>query len=117
MSVSGEWMGDRLVGQVRQAAASGLLSGADVVKEASVAQAPRETGELAGSAYTGVDSSSLIAIVGYDVPRDIKAIKQHEDLSYSHPRGGGPKFLEKPLRASSSAVQSEVANALRRVMT
>jgi hypothetical protein len=27
----------------------------------------------------------------------VYAHRQHEDLSYHHPRGGGPKYLEKPL--------------------
>lgn len=116
MTVRAEWFGDRISQQVRKAAADGLLAGANVVKPKSQAVAPLKTAELRGSAYTDVDPSTLIAIVGYDVPRDIKAIKQHEDLSYHHPAGEQSKFLEGPLKASAGEVNSKVANALRRVL-
>ena len=116
MSVRVEWYGGTISQQVRSAAASGLLAGADVVKTASQAVAPQKTGELRASAYTDVDRSSLIAIVGYDVPRDIKTIKQHEDMSYHHPAGEQSKFLEGPLKANAAAVNQKVATALRRVL-
>lgn len=117
MTVRSEWLGDQVKNQVRAAAARGLLQGADDVIEASRAVAPRETGELRQSAYTGVDESSLIAIAGYDVPRDIKTIKQHEDLTYRHPSGEQAKFLEKPLRSfGTGGLTRAVADEVRRVL-
>lgn len=116
MSVRVEWRGDEIKGVVRKATVRGLKAGVEVAKEASVKVAPLLTGELRESAYTDVDESSLIGIVGYDVPRDIKAIKQHEDLSYHHPAGEKAKFLEGPVKESQAAAQAKLAAALRGVL-
>lgn len=110
-----EWRGDLIKGRLREGAARGLLEGAEVAKEASVMQVPRESGRLRDSAYAAVDSSTLISIVGYDDPRDVKTIKQHEDLSYRHPRGGSAKFLENPVRASGNAAYARLAARIRQV--
>lgn len=116
MSVRTEWRGDEIKGVVRRATAQGLKEGVEVAKEASVKVAPRLTNELRESAYTDVDESSLIGIVGYDVPRDIKTIKQHEDLSYYHPAGEQAKFLEQPVKQVQGQAQAKLAAQLRRVL-
>lgn len=116
MSVRMEWRGDEIKGLVRDATVRGLKDGVEVAKEASVKLAPLLTGELRASAYTDVDPVSLIGIVGYDVPRDIKAIKQHEDLSYRHPAGETAKFLETPVKESQAQAQAKLAMQLRRVL-
>lgn len=36
---------------------------------------------------------------------------QHEDLSYEHPRGGGPKYLEQPLHTNHRDYLQRVADA------
>lgn len=113
VSVKVQWMGDQIKGQARKAAARGLLDGVEVAKQASLAMVPVETGRLRSTAYTDVDEDTLIGIVGYDDPRDVKTIKQHEDLSYRHPRGGQAKFLETPVRASGSAAFAKLAAAMR----
>ena len=116
MNIRGEWMGDQVKGAVRRAVADGLLEGATEVIESSKKVAPRKTGRLRDSGYSDVDSNTLIAIAGYDDPRDIKTIKQHEDLSYHHPAGEQPKFLEGPLRAFGGAgLQRVLSKHLRRV--
>lgn len=115
-NVRAEWMGDKIKGLVRKGAAQGLLDGAEVAKEASLKQVPRETERLANSAYADVDESTLISIVGYDDPRDIKTIKQHEDLTYRHPRGGSAKFLENPVKASGNAAYAKLAARLRQAL-
>ena len=116
MTVRAKWMGDTVKGAVRRGAVRGLLEGAEVAKAASVEQVPRETDRLMNSAYTDVDESTLISIVGYDDPRDIKTIKQHEDLTYNHPRGGNAKFLENPVKASGNAAYAKLAAQLRQVL-
>ena len=112
-----KWMGDQIKGVVRAAAVEGLREGVELARKASVKIAPLDTGELRACAYTDVDESSLIGIVGYDVPRDIKAIKQHEDLSYSHQSGEKPKFLEEPVRREGAAAQAKLAARLRRAFS
>src|SRR5690625_1287348 len=116
MSVRGEWVGDRVKGAVRDAAAAGLVEGAGDVIDASKKVVPVKTGRLRDSGYSDVDRSTLIAIAGYDDPRDVKTIKQHEDLSYHHPGGEQSKFLEGPLRAfGGSGLQRVLSKHLRRV--
>lgn len=110
------WRGDEIKGLVRKAAVGGLLEGVKVAKERAVEAAPVDTNELRESAYVDVDENTLIAIVGFEEARDIKTIKQHEDLTYKHPRGGGPKFLENPVKRSGREAHSKLAAALRRVM-
>jgi hypothetical protein len=39
-------------------------------------------------------------LTGLCTVSQVYAHRQHEDLSYHHPRGGGPKYLEKPLMDS-----------------
>lgn len=114
-SVRGEWYGDKIQGQVRAGVVSALQQTADEVILESRQMAPRDTNELAASAYTGVDPRTLIAIMGYDAARDIKSIKQHEDLTYRHPPGESAKFLEKPLKAARSRAGARIAQVLRGV--
>lgn len=116
MSVTGEWLGDMVKGRMRDAAGNGLLAAAERVRSRSEALAPREFGELVGSATADVDRGTLIAAVSYDVARFPKAYKQHEDLSYNHPGGGQAKFLEQPVMESGGIVQSEVARAVDRAL-
>lgn len=115
MSVRGEWMGDQIKGQVRKAAAQGLHYSAQNLLDKSLAVVPRETAELAGSGGTDVDESTLIASVYYDDARDIKTIKQHEDLTYHHPRGGEAKFLEKPASRHKGDLVESLARFLKGV--
>lgn len=113
MTIMARWRGDEIKGIVRRAAVAGLREGVELAKERSISLAPIETGELKAKAYTDVDENTLIGIVGYDLPRDIKTIKQHEDLSYHHPRGGQAKFLEEPVKQSGSEAQAKLAARMR----
>lgn len=115
LSVRGEWLGDSVQGAVRDAAAAGLLDAADSLLAKSLKMAPREHGDMADSAGTDVDPGTLIASVYYDDARDIKTIKQHEDLTYAHPRGGQAKFLEKPASRHQGALVSALNQAMRGV--
>lgn len=110
-----EWFGEQILDDVRQGANDALLDIAKGVISDSVQIVPRHTHELANSAYADVDRSTSVAIAGYDVPRDVKTIKQHEDLTYRHPPGESAKFLEKPLKAARSKAAWRLAEGLRRV--
>lgn len=110
-----EWLDDQVKGAVRSGAADVLLDIANDVITQSLTMVPRDTPELASSAYTDMDRDSLIAIAGYGAPRDVKAIEQHEDLTYQHPPGKSAKFLEKPLHAARSKAAWKLAEGLRGV--
>lgn len=58
----------------------------------SVQEAPLDTADLRGSGFTEVDGNTTT--VGYTLPY---ATRQHEELSYKHPKGGKAKYLEDPL--------------------
>lgn len=116
MTVSGQWLGDVIKGRARRAAVEGLHEGAKTIGRASAEVAPQESSELRNSLYTDADANTLIAIVGYDVPRDIKTIKQHEDLTYHHPPGEQAKFLEQPVRQHRATIVAELATKLKGVL-
>jgi hypothetical protein len=75
---------------LEKAAQEGLLEAAQTVIDRSNELAPKDTGETEGTSFARVDD--LTAQAGYD---SFVARLQHEDLDYEHPRGGGPKFLER----------------------
>ena len=52
--------------------------------------------------------------VTYNTPY---AARQHEELSYRHPRGGQAKYLEQPLRAMVPEFESRLAAAMRRALS
>lgn len=115
MTVSFEWLGEQAKAAARRGASRGLLKAAEEIKEASLEVVPRRTDLLAASAGTSVSDGGLVASVYYDDPRDIKTIKQHEDLSYHHPAGESAKFLEKPFKAArgtAAALAAEIAREL-----
>lgn len=115
MTVKSVWLGDKIKGRVRLAAVGGLLQTARHVKNESQRIVPRKTDDLHNAAYADVDPDTLIAIAGYDVQRDIKTIKQHEDLSYRHPQGESAKFLEKPLQQAQQLHNQNLSRVLRQV--
>lgn len=112
-----QWMGDKIKGLKRRAAVEGLREGAEAIKNAAVDMIPVETSVLKGTAYADVDPNTLISIAGVDDARDIKAIKQHEDLSYNHPRGGQAKFLEKAVKAAEGGAMGNLAAQISRALS
>ena len=91
------WFGDEITAEVKRAGDKALMKAGLDLQQESGDQAPIEKGDLRGNA--GIDDSELATKseiqVGYFLPY---ALKQHEELDYSHPRGGNAKFLENPFR-------------------
>jgi hypothetical protein len=52
---------------------------------------------------------------GHVVVDQAYAQRQHEDLAYKHPRGGGPKYLEAPLYAKANDYFELVAKEMLKV--
>lgn len=111
------WTGEVAKQMFRASAARGIQDALTLVENASNEIVPRETGNLAGASGTDVDAENLRGSVYYDDARDVKTIKQHEDLSYKHPPGESAKFLEKALRAQNSAALDVIANSVRKGLT
>lgn len=78
-------------------------------------KAPVDTGDLRGSASSKVTKSDdgVLGNVGFNTPY---ALKQHENLNLSHPRGGEAKYLENPMKERSGKYKDYVGETVRRVL-
>lgn len=100
-------------------------------------RAPVDTGDLRGSAYATVDGKDVTqnasadkhpktrrtskptakkmqAIVGFTEPY---AIKQHEDLTLKHERGGEAKYLENPYKEKKDMYLKDIGDAVKKAVT
>lgn len=107
-----EWHGALAKDAVRRGARAGIAETAQEILRASLRVVPRETDALASAAGTDIDPVQPEGTVYYDDARDVKTIKQHEDLSYHHPPGETAKFLERPARAARGAFAASVARGI-----
>lgn len=92
---------------------AGLREAAEVVLDRSNALAPVDTGTLRASGF--VSEGDLQVQVGYDDPATgyPYIARQHEDMDYQHPGGGGPKFLERAEAETRGEVAGIVAKHVR----
>ena len=94
----------------------GLLAVAKHVAEESDRNAPKGDPEKDPSpdvhlhAQVQTTPLTLRVRVFYDEPY---AVKQHEALHYKHPRGGGPKFLERAVKSAAPAIEQILAQRIR----
>jgi hypothetical protein len=91
VSVKLNWQGDKVLAQTRQAAAAGLLRGAEYLLEESNRTTPHDEGTLEASGETSVDESRLEAAVSYDKEY---AARLHENPRYHFQGGRRGKWLE-----------------------
>lgn len=105
---------DRSVaGQMRAAAARGLLLGAEHVLTEAQNLVPLDESALQNTGTPSVDKGSLTAMVSYDTPY---AARQHEELDWRHAPGRQAKYLEQPLNAERATVLDLVAAQMRRAL-
>lgn len=86
------------------------------LKGKAIERAPVDTGDLRGSCFVtneGSNGQIYKAKVGFSEPY---AMEQHENMQYRHPRGGGPKYLENPLKENTEKYIDYVKEAVRRVI-
>lgn len=80
----------------------------------SVPLAPIDTGDLRGSAHVdNATSSHMTAILSY---QEVYALRQHEELSYNHPKGGQAKYLEQPFKENSNKYVQHIKDSVRKVV-
>ena len=74
---------------------------------------PVDTGTLQRSGH--IDTKDNITTISYNTPY---ALKQHEDATLNHPKGGEAKYLERPFNEKvgeyENFVSTEVYKAMRR---
>jgi hypothetical protein len=94
-------------------ARAGLAVAAEHVLQVSNTKVPNEEGTLERSGKASVDDAGTTAAVSYDTPY---AVRQHEELTYSHPGGRQAKYLELSLNSEAATCGALVAAAIRRMV-
>lgn len=94
---------------VQQCTKKGTWSALDHLAAISKQQVPLDQGPLKNSCYVDVADDGSSGTVSYDTPY---AIRQHEEMGYSHQRGRKAKYLEDP--ANDSGVQHEMRELIAR---
>lgn len=111
MDIQAEWYGDEVMARITGAIPGALNYAAELLRGWAVEAAPIRDGPLRGSAQvTPASGGNEVAHVSFDT---VYAWRQHEELGWSHPQGGGPKYLEGPLVARQSELLEAIAMKLR----
>ena len=110
IAVTVTWNGDRAKRATQAGAERGLLLAANHVLTEANRTVPWDQGPLERSGAVDVDRQALQASVYYDTPY---ARRQHEEVTWKHPRKGRAKWLELTLREQSRTVNQIMANALQ----
>lgn len=104
------WRGQFASAAVRLAATSGLRKAAEFISGESAKEVPIQEGTLSRSRRVTVDGGRMMATISYDTPY---AVRQHEDMSLSHPGGRKAKYLEDPLLRNREKVREFLAQTIR----
>ncbi|MEJ6490705.1 hypothetical protein PQI23_13345 [Leucobacter sp. USCH14] len=113
MRVTAEWNGDEVIAELNGAIPDALNYAAELLRGWAVEAAPIRDGPLRASAQvTPASGGNEIAHVSFDT---VYAWRQHEELSWNHPGGGGAKYLEGPLLSRNDELLEAIASRLRRV--
>ena len=96
-----EWYGDDILRDINDAIDQGIDECAADLQGKSANRAPIDTGKLRESCIIE-EAGEHAVFVGYSKETDDYAMVQHERLDFSHPRGGGPKYLENPFNENAN---------------
>lgn len=111
MSYKLVWKGAQATREVRKGAQEGLRLAAEHLLTKSVAQCPVNEGTLRRSAAVDISTDGMTAIVSYNT---VYAARQHEELSWRHPKGGKAKYLEDPLHSEAQKMRRIIRTQIRR---
>lgn len=103
-----DWDGRSASIAVDKGAEAGLQLATEYLLAESRKIVPHEEGILEGSGFADVDG--LEGSVSYDTPY---AVRQHEELTWSHKSGRSAKYLEKPARANQRQIADLIARGMR----
>ena len=131
-----KWHGDKIMNEVEEQVMLQVTKAGLDLKNKSSNQTPLKTGDLRGNcsvvsnkkivsaAEGGKDadankpidapSEDLSVNVGYSLPY---ALRQHEELGFSHPKGGKAKFLEDPYNENISKYKEFIADGVKKATT
>lgn len=101
-----------LAGNLRSAASKGVNDAAEHLLSVARSRTPRDEGTLQRSgAVTARDTE---AVVSFDTPY---AVRQHEELTWNHPRGGQAKYLESAMIDESETMARIIQAQIERGMS
>lgn len=99
----------RLQAAVKQGATEAILA----LQEASTALTPvGETGNLQNFTTTKVKIIDATAVADLDYNM-IYATRQHEEVTWNHPRAGQAKFLETAMQQKQQEIKAIIASHVR----
>ena len=114
MDVDVEWSGDEVTAMLIGEIPAALNYAAELLRSWSVDAAPILDGILRASAQvTPASDANQVAYVSFDT---VYAWRQHEELGWNHPGGGGPKYLEGPLMDHAQELMDAIASRIGEVI-
>lgn len=102
---------DAVTALVKQALRRGLYTAGEHILNVSNSRVPIEEGYLESTGTVSHYDEETVAI-SYDTPY---AVRQHEDLSYSHDAGRSAKYLEIACKSEAKTAGRIVATAVKKV--
>lgn len=110
-----KWNGDSVKSRIQGSARSGVASAAHVVEAAAVNLTPLgETGNLRQSASVIPAEKSGREIAGGVRYSGLPYIRrQHEEVTWNHPRAGQAKYLETAKNENADRVAQILANHIK----
>ncbi len=133
-----EWRGEKFAEIMLEAGKKALRTGGEAILTASINNTPIDTGTLRRSgavtmgelpadsgaiygaardgkkehikAFSGPLSEAPTVFVSYNTPY---ARRQHEEINWNHPRGGGAKYLENAFKQEAPNVKKYIALKVR----
>ena len=101
-----KWRGEEAERLIRETAFRAILDGAEVILTEAIDEAPFKSGTLRRSGTVTEAPQDNAVYISFNTPY---AVKQHEDLTLKHPRGGKAKYLEDPFKRNAKKVERLVA--------
>lgn len=100
--------------QIKQKAKESMEKVVNDLTRRSKQLAPLDTGDLRGAGEGDVEiiRNNVIGTVTFDKEY---AMKQHEDMTFKHPRGGQAKYLEQPLNQNRRRYKQFIADKVKEV--
>ena len=82
------------------------------LEDKAVDLAPVDEGDLRESSTFEVESSrtEVTSYIGFD---EEYALRQHENTTFKHPKGGQAKFLETPLKSGANKYKEQIGDAVK----
>lgn len=99
--------------EIAKAAIKGMRTTALNILGESQKLVPIDTGILQKSGSIKVNQGALTATISYNTPY---ALKQHEDVSLNHPKGGEAKYLERPFNEKKGELEVNIGNEIQKIL-